>query len=52
MLAPAIAGGDRDKAADYYGRFIELWKGADPELQPAMREVRNRLAPLPQEPGA
>ncbi len=43
--------GDRKKAADYYGRFVELWKDADPELQPSVREVRGRLAHLAQEPG-
>ncbi len=46
------AQGDRAKAADYYGRFVELWKDADPELQPGVREVRQRLARLAQEPGA
>jgi tetratricopeptide (TPR) repeat protein len=46
------ASGERRKAADAYGRFVELWKDADPELQPAVREVRNRLAQLSQEPGA
>ena len=44
------AKGDRDKAADYYGRFVELWKDADPELQPGVREVRQRIARLAQEP--
>ena len=43
--------GDRRRAADYYGRFIDLWKNADPELQPAVREVRARLAQLAREPG-
>ena len=43
--------GDRAKAADYYGRFVELWKHADPELQPTVKEVRTRLAQLSQEPG-
>jgi eukaryotic-like serine/threonine-protein kinase len=46
------AGGDRKRAADYYGRFVDLWKDADPELQPGVREVRQRLARLAQEPGA
>jgi tetratricopeptide (TPR) repeat protein len=45
------ARGDRKRAADYYGRFVELWKDADPELQPSVREVRGRLAHLAQEPG-
>ncbi|HSR90717.1 MAG TPA: tetratricopeptide repeat protein, partial [Gemmatimonadales bacterium] len=38
--------GDRDKALDYYGRFTALWKDADPELQPQVREVKQRMAKL------
>ena len=45
------AKGDRKKAADYYGRFLDLYQHADPELQPAIREVRERLGRLAQEPG-
>jgi eukaryotic-like serine/threonine-protein kinase len=44
--------GDRRTAARYYERFVELWKDADPELQPVVREVRARIAQLAQEPGA
>jgi hypothetical protein len=40
------AKGDRTKAVDYYGRFTELWKKADPELQPRVREARDRIAKL------
>ena len=58
-LAPALkrsgelyeAKGDRAKAADRYRRFVDLWKDADPELQPGVREVRGRLARLSTEPG-
>jgi hypothetical protein len=32
--------------ADRYPRFDELWKDADSELQPGVREVRERLARL------
>jgi tetratricopeptide (TPR) repeat protein len=46
------AKGDRAKAADRYRRFVDLWKDADPELQPGVREVRARLARLSTEPGA
>ncbi len=46
------AKGDRKKAADYYGKFVDLWKDADAELQPGVTEVRQRLARLAQEPGA
>ena len=38
--------GQIEKARDYYGRFIDLWKNADPELQPLVRDVRQRLARL------
>jgi len=59
-LAPSLkrlgelyeAKGDRKKAAQYYGKFVELWKDADPELQPGVKEIRGRLARLAQEPGA
>jgi len=59
QLAPALkragelyeAKGDRAKAADRYRRFVDLWKNADPELQPGVREVRARLARLSTEPG-
>jgi eukaryotic-like serine/threonine-protein kinase len=40
------ARGDRRNAADRYRRFVELWKDADPELQPGVREIRERLARL------
>jgi serine/threonine protein kinase len=40
-----------EEAADYYGRFLDLYQHADPELQPAVREVRERLGRLAQEPG-
>ena len=38
--------GDRAKAREYYGRFVDLWKGADPGLQPIVRDVRARMARL------
>ena len=38
--------GQLDKARDYYGRFMDLWKNADPELQPVVRDVKQRLARL------
>jgi eukaryotic-like serine/threonine-protein kinase len=38
--------GDRSKALDHYLRFVELWKDADPELQPRVAEVRARIARL------
>jgi tetratricopeptide (TPR) repeat protein len=38
--------GERDKAVEYYGRFVELWSEADPELQPVVEDVRGRIARL------
>jgi len=38
--------GKPDKAADYFSRFVHLWRNADPELQPKVAEVRARLAIL------
>jgi tetratricopeptide (TPR) repeat protein/TolB-like protein len=38
--------GDRDKALGYYASFADLWKNADPELQPKVAEVRKRIARL------
>ncbi|MFL5496261.1 MAG: protein kinase domain-containing protein [Gemmatimonadales bacterium] len=38
--------GDKARAMDHYTRFLELWKDADPVLQPTVREVRTRLAQL------
>ena len=40
------AKGDKQKAASYYTKFVELWKNADPELQPKVAEVKKRLARL------
>ena len=34
------ARGDRARAAERYGQFVELWKGADPELQPRVMEAQ------------
>jgi hypothetical protein len=31
---------------NYYTKFIDLWKDADPDLQPKVTEVRKRLARL------
>jgi eukaryotic-like serine/threonine-protein kinase len=35
---------DRVRAAHYYQMFVDLWKNADPELQPQVAEIRKRLA--------
>ncbi len=36
--------GDREEAVKHYRRFIELWREADPELQPVVNGARKRLA--------
>jgi tetratricopeptide (TPR) repeat protein len=36
----------RERARFYYGRFVELWKDADPELQPRVQSARRRIARL------
>jgi tetratricopeptide (TPR) repeat protein/tRNA A-37 threonylcarbamoyl transferase component Bud32 len=36
--------GDQQKAAKFYRDFVNLWKNADPELQPQVAEVRRKLA--------
>jgi tetratricopeptide (TPR) repeat protein/tRNA A-37 threonylcarbamoyl transferase component Bud32 len=38
--------GDRAKALQYYGEFVNLWQDADPVLQPQVKEVRGRMAAL------
>ena len=42
--------GRRDKALEYYGRFVDLWKNADPEFQPLVADIRKRMAELAGEP--
>ena len=42
--------GNREKALLYYGKFIDLWRNADPELQPRVAEARARVAALSAEP--
>ena len=38
--------GDTDKALHYYNRFAELWKDADPELQPRVDAARRAIERL------
>ena len=40
----------RRQAIDYYGRFIDLWKDADSDLQPQVEAARRALAQLTEEP--
>jgi tetratricopeptide (TPR) repeat protein len=41
--------GDTGKAEAYYGRFVELWEDADPELQPRVEAARRALERLSSE---
>jgi len=38
--------GDRAKAREYYQRFVDAWRGAEPALQPRVTEAKRRLAAL------
>ena len=40
------AKGNRADALSHYNTFLALWKNADPELQPKVQEVRQRVARL------
>jgi tetratricopeptide (TPR) repeat protein len=40
------AKGERSKAVEQYTAFLDLWRKADPELQPQVREVKERLSRL------
>ena len=42
--------GDKDRALDFYGKFTALWKDADPDLLPQVRDVKQRMAALAGEP--
>jgi tetratricopeptide (TPR) repeat protein len=44
------ARGSTAEAVEYYNEFVELWKDADPELQPQVEAVKQRLARLVGEP--
>jgi len=43
--------GDQAKALERYRAFVDLWQKADPELQPRVREIRERIARLEKERG-
>lgn len=42
--------GEQTMALDYYGRFADLWREADPDLQQHVAAVRERMAALTAEP--
>ena len=35
--------GDRERANAHLARFVDLWKNADPQLQPRLQDIRRRL---------
>ena len=41
---------DKDRALEFYGKFTALWKDADADLMPQVREVKKRMATLVGEP--
>ena len=43
--------GDLMNAAVYYARFVELWKDADPELQPRVQAAQARLEEIVRQQG-
>lgn len=46
------ARGEETDALEHYRRYVELWSDADPELQPRVREVRQRIEALETEGAA
>jgi len=45
----AEARGDKKAAVEYYEKLIDLWKNADPELQPIVKDARARVTRLTSE---
>jgi tetratricopeptide (TPR) repeat protein len=41
--------GDSERALEHYAHFVELWKDADPEFQPLVEEVRQRMVRMVRE---
>jgi tetratricopeptide (TPR) repeat protein len=40
------ANGDRERAISHLSKFVELWRNADPALQPAVSDAKRRLIRL------
>ena len=40
------AKGNKAKAIENFEQFVEMWKNAEPELQPKVREVQDKLKRL------
>ncbi len=45
------ARGRRERAIEYYNRFVNLWSNADPELRPQVEDVEQRISRLAAESG-
>jgi tetratricopeptide (TPR) repeat protein len=45
------AKGDTKRAIQRYSDFVELWRNADPSLQPLVKDVRERIARLQRKTG-
>ena len=45
------AKGNADSAMSHYSKFVDLWKNADPELQPQVQKARERLKELQRRKG-
>ncbi len=43
--------GDSERAVEHYANFVELWENADPDLQPIVQDIRERIARLVGETG-
>jgi tetratricopeptide (TPR) repeat protein len=41
--------GRHDEAADHYARLLDLWRDAEPALQPRVEQVRRELLRLRQD---
>jgi tetratricopeptide (TPR) repeat protein len=46
----AETSGDKAAAIDYYTKLLDLWREAEPELQPRVKEIKRRIGELAGEP--
>ncbi len=38
--------GEKEQALQWYGKFVDTWRGADPDLQPRVKEIQKRIGEL------
>ena len=38
--------GEKEQALRWYGKFVDTWRGADPDLQPKVKEIQKRIGDL------